>query len=92
LQIAEKNLSVKLNGILEQHEELLNSFEPSKENCVEIEKSMHPRVTINFGKNKIFHSELRTYDGRNYIYLADDMLPILTSVPPKKPKKDKEKK
>jgi len=67
-----------------QYETLVVSYEPAGSAYVEVEKSLFPKVAINLGKGKIYNSELKTYNGRCFIYNNEDGIPTRTTTPPKK--------
>ncbi|HMV44838.1 MAG TPA: FapA family protein [Leptospiraceae bacterium] len=67
-----------------QYETLVVSYEPAPSAFVEVEKTLFPKVSVNLGKGKIYHSELKIYEGKCYIYNGDDGIPMRSPVPPKK--------
>ncbi|MDX1958950.1 MAG: FapA family protein [Leptospiraceae bacterium] len=73
-----------------QFESVSTSFDLSESAYVSIEKNLYPRVNINFGKDKIFNSELKTYTGKYFLYVNPEGFISPTSIPPKnlKPTKD----
>ena len=71
-----------------QYETVVVSYEPSESAYVDIEKSLFPKVTVNLGKGKIYHSELKTYNGRCFIFNDEEGIPTRSTLPPKA-KKDK---
>ena len=71
-----------------QYETLVVSYEPSGEAFVDVEKSLFPKVSVNLGKGKIYNSELKTYNGRCFIYNNEEGIPTRSTLPPRA-KKDK---
>lgn len=87
----EKKYAQQFSESFQEYEAMLASYEPNEDSYIDIEKVLYPRVNINLGKGKIFNSELKTIEGKNYIYLAPDGFPFCTTIPPKvlqKKKKD----
>ena len=80
----EKKYTDLLANTKTQYETLVVSYEPAGSAYVEVEKSLFPKVAINLGKGKIYNSELKTYNGRCFIYNNEDGIPTRTTVPPKK--------
>lgn len=58
-----------------QYETIVNSYESDEEAYVEIEKSIFPKVTINFGRGKIYQSELKAFHSTCYIANNLDGIP-----------------
>ncbi len=58
-----------------QYETIVNSYESDGEAYVEIEKSIFPKVTINFGRGKIYLSELKAFHSTCYIANNLDGIP-----------------
>ena len=71
-----------------QYETLVVSYEPTGEAFVDVEKSLFPKVSVNLGKGKIYNSELKTYNGRCFIYNNEEGIPTRSTLPPRA-KKDK---
>jgi uncharacterized protein len=79
---AEADFTNKLKIALNQYEMLL-SFDPSPDSFVEVEKLLYPKVNISFGSNRNFNSEIKSYDGKYYVYLNEASIPQISSVLPK---------
>lgn len=86
----ERKYTDLLNNSRTQYETLVVSYEPAASAFVEVEKTLFPKVSVNLGKGKIYHSELKIYEGKCYIYNGEDGIPLRSPVPPKK--KDTEEK
>ncbi len=63
----EKKYTGILSNTKTQYETIVTSYESDESAYVEIEKSLFPKVTINFGRGKIYTSELKTFHSTCYI-------------------------
>jgi len=73
-----------------QYESILSSYDAETEAYIEVEKFIYPRVNINFGKGKQFNSELKTIEGKVFIYIQPDGTVQDSKLPPKNFKKKEE--
>lgn len=73
-----------------QYESILSSYDCEDQSYIEVEKFIYPRVNINFGKGKQFNSELRTIEGRVFVYIQSDGTVQDTRLAPKALKKKEE--
>jgi uncharacterized protein len=65
-EVEKKYLGLKENTKI-QYETVVNTYESDEEAYVEIEKSIYPKVTINFGRGKVYLSELKEFNQTCYI-------------------------
>ncbi len=87
LNEVEKKIQSQLKSLRSQHEIAVTSFEPEGYAFVESEQSIFPKVEVNLGKGKFFRSDIKTFTGKNYIFLGPDGNINLALDPPKKIKK-----
>jgi uncharacterized protein len=81
------DLEKKYQGIIAnlraQYTSILENYDSSDSSYIQVEKFIYPRVTINFGKGKVYNSELKTIHGKCYVYINADGLPHDSHVPPR---------
>lgn len=90
LEVEKKYMGMVLN-LRSQYESILANYDSSESAYIMIEKFIFPRVSINFGKGKMFYSELKTINGKCYVYLNPEGIPQDTHIPPRTIKKTPEK-
>ena len=83
----EKKYSDIIRNLNAQYESITSNYDGSENSFIEVEKFIYPRVSINFGKGKLFNSELKTINGKCYVYLSQDGVPQEFPFPPKNIKK-----
>lgn len=88
LKKAYRKFSDTKKNLLQQYEDFIAKYEPSPKSYVKIEKTIFPRVNVNFGKGKKYNSEIKSTEGKNYIYLTKDGLPTCSNEPPEHLKKE----
>ncbi len=86
----EKKYMELFQSLKTQYESILSSYDAETEAYIEVEKFIYPRVNINFGKGKQFNSELKTIEGKVFIYIQPDGTVQDSKLPPKNFKKKEE--
>jgi uncharacterized protein len=89
LELEKKYLELS-SSLKIQYESILSSYDCEDKSYVEVEKFIYPRVNVNFGKGKQFNSELRTIEGRVFVYIQIDGTVQDTRIAPKTLKKKEE--
>ena len=79
----EKKYQGILTSLRAQYTSILENYDSSETAFIQVEKFIFPRVTINFGKGKVYNSELKTINGKCYVYTNTDGLPHDTHIPPR---------
>jgi hypothetical protein len=79
----EKKYQGILTNLRAQYTSILENYDSSETAFIQVEKFIFPRVTINFGKGKVYNSELKTINGKCYVYTNTDGLPHDTHIPPR---------
>jgi uncharacterized protein (DUF342 family) len=87
----EKKYTNLLSNLRSQYDAILANYDSSEAAYIQVEKFIFPRVSINFGKGKIYNSELRTINGKCYVYINSENLPHDTHIPPRSRKSIPEK-
>jgi uncharacterized protein (DUF342 family) len=82
LELEKKYIDLTTN-VRVQYESIISSYDSKESAYIYAEKFIYPRVNISFGKGKQFNSELRTLEGKVYVYIGVDGLPTETKTPPK---------
>ena len=90
LEIEKKFIGIIVN-LRAQYESVLSNYDGSEKAYILVEKFIFPRVNINFGKGKLYNSELKTINGKCYVYIDSNGIPHDTHIPPKNLKKIPEK-
>lgn len=80
----EKKYTGLLNNSKTQYETLVVTYEPAEDAYVEIDKSIFPKVNINFGRGKVYNSDLNTINNHCFIYNDPDGFPGVNNNLPKK--------
>jgi uncharacterized protein len=79
----EKKYNNILSNLRSQYEAILANYDSSETAYIQVEKFIFPRVSVNFGRGKIYNSELKTINGKCYIYLNTENIPQDTHIPPR---------
>jgi uncharacterized protein len=83
----EKKYLELISNLKKQYEVLLSNYDASDVSYIEVDKFIYPRVSVNFGKGKLYNSELKTINGKCYIYINSEGYPTDSVLPPKSIKK-----
>ncbi|MCB1193459.1 MAG: DUF342 domain-containing protein [Leptospiraceae bacterium] len=87
LSDVQKKYQSLLAHVKNDYTSLISNYEPDENSYVEVEKFIYPKVNVSLGKGKVFNTELKTIEGKRYIYVDTDGNAVASPVPPKNYKK-----
>lgn len=76
-----------LSNVRKNYDSLISNYEPDENSYVEVERFIYPKVSINLGRGKVYNTELKTIEGKRYVYVDNDGNAVASPVPPKSYKK-----
>lgn len=84
----EKRYTEGLISVKKDYETVSQEYDSPEHAFVSAEKFIYPKVNISFGRGKTFSTDIRTIDGKVFVYLNSEGLPHTNNIPPAV-KKDK---